>query len=128
MDEGSVLIDLKLPIIAGPEELGAPAQARHMGTFNPSLVQAPHGLCPRCAWVATLRVDPLHQCDRSSPLYHSDLSKPSAAIAWFKGTAVVVLDADWRVLGTHTWLINSPLQQVRQKEARPPYLLVPPLC
>jgi len=48
-------------------------------------------------------------------LYHSDLSKPSAAIAWFKGTAIVVLDADWRVLGTHTWLINSPLQQARQK-------------
>ena len=115
MDDGPALIDLKLPMIAGPAELGAPASARRMGTFNPSIVRAPHRLCPRCAWVAALRVDPLHQCDRSSPLYHSDLTKPSAATAWFKGTAIVVLDADWRVLGTHTWLINSPLQQARPR-------------
>lgn len=113
MDIGPINLDLGLPQIAGPALLGPPASARRVAAFNPSIVPAPYGLCPRCAWVVSLRVDPLHQCDRTSPLYQPELTKASAANAWFKGTAIVVLDDKWEPIGEHTWLINSPLQQAR---------------
>lgn len=119
LDAGPIPLNLRLRPIVGPVELGPPAEERPMGTFNPSIVEAPDGLCPRCKWVVAVRVDPLHQCNRSSPLYGREVLKMSSAIAWFKGTAILVLDAQMRTIGTHTWLINSPLQQVRPRSKQP---------
>ena len=89
-----------------------------MGIFNPSLGAAPANLCPRCAWVAAVRVDPLHQCHEASPLLRPDprMPKYTAANAWFKGTAIAVLDRDLKVLGW-TWLLNAPQHQVSQGPA-----------
>ena len=55
--------ELQLPLgaIAGPPSLGAPSSARVFSLFNPSIVAAPAGLCERCAYVASVRADPLHQ-------------------------------------------------------------------
>ena len=89
-----------------------------MGIFNPSLAKAPAKLCPRCAYVAALRIDPLHQCHEASPLLKPDPGMPKniAANAFFKGTAIAVLDQDLRVLGW-TWLLNAPQHQVSGQEA-----------
>ena len=57
-------ISLSLPSlapIAGPPSLGPPASARLFNTFNPAIARAPRKLCPRCAYVVAMRVDPLHQ-------------------------------------------------------------------
>ena len=108
-----VLIDLDLGPISGPPSLGLPATDREMGIFNPSLVAAPAGLCERCAYVAAVRVGPLHQCHEESPLLKKDPNMPkgTAANAWFKGTAIAVLDRNLAVLGW-TWLLNAPQHQV----------------
>lgn len=84
-----------------------------MGIFNPSLVQAPPSLCSRCAYVVALRVDPLHQCHVESPLLKPDVGMPknTAANAWFKGTAIAVLDRNLHVI-RWTWLLNAPQHQV----------------
>ncbi|KAL1496063.1 hypothetical protein AB1Y20_014691 [Prymnesium parvum] len=105
--------NLSLPPIEGPASLGLPATRRPMGLFNPSLVAAPPGLCPRCAYLVALRVDALHQCDDSSPLLRVDPRLPRVvpAHAWFKGTAVAALDARLRPLAW-TWLLNAPQHQV----------------
>ena len=69
--------------IVGPPSLGEAAEPRRYGAFNPSIVaiddwslredgdasQRWTGLCPRCAYVATLRVDALHQCDAPSDAF-----------------------------------------------------------
>ena len=56
--------------VTGPSSLGQSAsRRRRLHFYNPSISAAPSGLCPRCAYVATLRADVLHQCDASSPLY-----------------------------------------------------------
>ena len=104
--------------ISGPLVLGAPAQVRSFGSFNPSLVAAPAGLCPRCAYVASLRVEALHQCERTSPLFRKITTgdRPVPANAFYRGTAIVVLDEGLRVLG-YTWLITSH-NQVSDKRAR----------
>ena len=111
--EAMTLIDLDLGVISGPPSLGLPARNREMGIFNPSLVAAPANLCRRCAYVAAVRVDPLHQCHEASPLLRPDpgMPKNTAANAWFKGTAIAVLDKDLKVLGW-TWLINAPQHQL----------------
>ena len=114
LDGAPSVLDLDLGSISGPESLGPPARAREMGIFNPSLAAAPDGLCPRCAYVAALRVDPLHQCHEASPLLDpKESTEQSAANAWFKGTAIAVLDRRLRTLGW-TWLINAPQFQVSQ--------------
>ena len=63
--------------------------------------------------MVALRVDPLHQCHEASPLLKSEPGMPNgvAANAWFKGTAIAVLDAGLAVLGW-TWLLNAPQHQV----------------
>ena len=110
--------------IVGPASLGEAAEwPRRMGAFNPSIVaidawdrrqdrddEWPRwtGLCPRCAYVATLRVDALHQCDDSTPLNYP---KKRQRASWFRGTALLVLDAQLRTLA-QTWLVTSPMQQV----------------
>ena len=107
------LLDIDLGSISGPPSLGPPARAREMGIFNPSLAPAPPGLCPRCAYVAALRVDPLHQCHDASPLLkiEPDMPKVAAANAWFKGTAIAILDERLNLL-RWTWLLNAPQFQV----------------
>ena len=104
---------LEVGRVQGPAALGLPAQPRHLGTFNPSIAAAPRGLCPRCAFVVSVRVDALHQCDASSPYSRHEPGMPRvlAANAWFKGTAIAVLDERLRLL-TWTWLLSSPALQV----------------
>ena len=111
-------VDLTLPNllpIAGPPSLGAPASARIFNTFNPAIARAPRGLCPRCAYVVAMRADGLHQCNRSSPLMPPPgaprKSKAIATGAWFKGTAILVLDANLRTLGW-SWMLPRPEDQV----------------
>lgn len=101
---------LQLGAIGGPRSV----VLNELGQFNPSLVRAPSGLCPRCAWVATVRVDALHQCNASSPLY---LPKASRGANHFTGTAVVALDAQYRVIG-RTWLLNAPKDQISRAADR----------
>ncbi len=114
------LLDPDLGVISGPPSLGLPARAREMGVFNPGLVRAPANLCPRCKYVVSLRVDPLHQCHEKSPLLHKEQGMPrrSAANAYFKGTAIAVLDSELRTLGW-TWFINAPQHQVKPEGANP---------
>ena len=50
---------------------------QNYATFNPSIVPAPRGLCQRCAYVASLRVDSLHQCNNLTPL----LKRPTKPVA-----------------------------------------------
>jgi hypothetical protein len=114
----TVDLGLPLPPIAGPRSLGAPASAKVFNTFNPAIVPAPRNLCPRCAYVVALRADALHQCNRSSPLIPAHVDpkshkkpKPIATGAWFKGTAIVVLDSGLAILGW-TWMLPRPEDQV----------------
>ena len=106
-------LSLEVGRVQGPAALGLPAQPRHLGTFNPSIAAAPRGLCPRCAFVVSVRVDALHQCDASSPYSRRQPGMPRvlAANAWFKGTAIAVLDQSLQLL-TWTWLLSSPALQV----------------
>ena len=84
--------------------------------FNPSIVRAPPGLCPRCAYVVSLRADCTHQCDSGS--LYSVRSRgersPAGKTRLFRGTAIVVLDSALRRLGW-TWLINAPRNQVEPR-------------
>ena len=48
-------LTLHLGAISGPPSLGQSSRARTMRGFNPSIAPAPTGLCPRCAYVATVR-------------------------------------------------------------------------
>ena len=85
--------------------------------FGPPVDVPGAGLCPRCAYVASLRVEALHQCDRSSPLFRKIVTgrRSVPANAFFRGTAIVVLDEGLHVLG-YTWLITSH-NQVSDKRA-----------
>ena len=110
---------VKLGHIQGPEPMGIPGQAGHyMGQFNPSIVPAPEGLCPRCAYLVSLRIDPLHQCSRRSPLFTppAGLPKKTPATAWFRNTALALLDAKFEVI-TWTWLLAAPHVQINPKWA-----------
>ena len=88
--------------------------------FNPSIVRAPPGLCPRCAYVVSLRADCTHQCDSGSlySLRSRGERSPAGATRLFRGTAIVVLDSALRRLGW-TWLINAPRNQVAPRRNRP---------
>mmetsp|Transcript_50193 Transcript_50193/g.167729 ORF Transcript_50193/g.167729 Transcript_50193/m.167729 type:complete len:517 (+) Transcript_50193:41-1591(+) len=110
------LEELSLPLrpIGGPASMQQrppyPAKPRVFSVFNPAITEAPRGLCPRCTYVVALRVDAMHQCNASSPLLRRNMPQ-SAPGAWFKGTALAVLDADRRLLGW-TWLLPRPENQV----------------
>lgn len=105
-------VSINVGEFTGPPELGEPADARPVRFFNPSIVSSPAGLCPRCAYVATVRADVLHQCDSSSPLFDKRwMRKRIATAAFFKGTALLVLDAHLNVLDW-TWLISQPPKQI----------------
>ena len=103
-------LSLPLGVIGGPRGVAL----RELGQFNPSLVRAPPGLCPHCKFVMTIRVDQLHQCNASSPLY---LPKRKRGADHFIATAVAVLDFKYRVLG-RTWLMNAPKDQLSKANDR----------
>ena len=93
-----------------------PHHSRHpepARAFNPSITQAPLGLCPRCVYAVTLRVDTLHQCSSASSPYNQD--DHLLASSWFHGTAIGILDARLRMLGW-TWLLNSPEYQIASSD------------
>ena len=111
-----------------PIEVGLPAEVATLSTFgtkrdsgpktqsvksfNPSIVAAPAGLCARCAYVVSLRVDAMHQC-RGGPLTLAERQKNRRlrSKSKFRGTALAVLDAELKTLAW-TWLVNAPLHQV----------------
>ena len=90
-----------------PDQKRSPEPAR---AFNPSIALAPHGLCPRCKYAMTLRVDTLHQCDSESSPYNGGPARLANG-NWFQGTVVGILDAELRLLGW-TWLLNAPAYQI----------------
>ena len=90
-----------------PDQKRSPEPAK---AFNPSIALAPHGLCPRCKYAMTLRVDTLHQCDSESSPYNGGQARLANG-NWFQGTVVGILDAELRLLGW-TWLLNAPAYQI----------------
>ena len=80
-------------------------------TFNPSIAPAPAGLCDRCTWAISLRVDTLHQCDSTNSPYEAAHSAQLSSTNWFRGTALAIYDSAFVLLGW-TWLVNSPTYQI----------------
>ncbi len=93
-----------------PELHGRKRRPELARAFNPSIALAPRGLCPRCTYAVTLRVDTLHQCDSASSPYTHGQPRLSGS-NWFQGTVVGILDVELRLLGW-TWLLNSPTYQI----------------
>ena len=83
---------------------------QELRALNPSIAPAPPGLCKRCAYVAAVRVDALHQCPGN--IFTLPAWVEESAVEWFKHTAIVVLDAQLEPVGW-TWLLNSPDEQMR---------------
>ena len=114
LDRPAQFLHLPVPPVNGPETLGVSARNQPVRSFNPSIAEAPPGLCPRCAYVAAIRVDSQHQCDPSSPY----ITKPKgyrkrvSRFAWFRATALAVLDDHLELLGW-TWLLNAPHSQLK---------------
>lgn len=101
-------------VISGPLSNRPMALPRRMNSYNPSIAMAPEGLCPRCKYAVALRVEPLHQCDKKSPLY--DVHREGVpATAYFRGTALAILDPMLQVLG-HTWMITAPKHHIDDNE------------
>lgn len=101
-------------------DLGIPPQTFHKAPggrtyplrfFNPSIVTAPPDLCPRCAFLLTLRADCDHQCDETSLFSIRARGGKVGTQRLFRGTILVVLDSSLRRLGW-TWLLNAPRNQV----------------
>ena len=90
---------------------------QELRVLNPSIAPAPPGLCQRCAYVAAVRVDSLHQCPGS--IFTQPRWIQRSQVDWFQHTAIVVLDEQLELLGW-TWLINSPVDQVRPLGSVPP--------
>lgn len=74
--------------------------------YNPSIVPAPHGLCAKCAYLASIRLSTEHQCDASGQTL-------LAASRWsgFAGSALVALDSRLRVVAS-SWLLHAIESQV----------------
>jgi hypothetical protein len=120
LDLSSPPLSLALP---GLKAVGPPALMREKAitpsqrdtpptpvrVFNPSIAAAPTGLCPRCAFVVSLRAETLHQCSTSTSPFAS--SNRLDSTDWFRGTAIAVLDDQLQLLGW-TWFLNSPSYQI----------------
>ena len=107
--------ELRLPFseLSGPPSLGCAGSSRPAKFFNPSIARSPTGLCARCAWVAAIRVDTLHQCDSSSPW----IDRRTNGFL-YSGSAIAVLDASLALLDW-TWFLNAPYHQVAQSPNEP---------
>jgi hypothetical protein len=97
---------------SGPPQFGFRSKPHTVHAYNPSIVAAPSGLCRRCALVAAIRADVLGQCDSGSLLYDERTFAEFDPEAFFKNTAIAVLDVKLRVIAW-TWLISRPKRQVR---------------
>ena len=90
--------------------------------YNPSIAHAPRGLCPRCAFVATLRIDSMHQCIAGTSSAEANIS-PRARVRQlakrqnFRETALAVLDTQLRVLDW-TWYLACPEVQVSAADSQ----------
>jgi hypothetical protein len=113
LPERLVPLAIDFGVISGPLSNRPMALPRHMHSWNPSIAMAPAGLCPRCKYAVAIRVEPLHQCDRRSPLYEGRGNVP--ATAYFRGTALAILDPMLKVLA-HTWMITAPKHHIDPKE------------
>ena len=90
--------------------------------YNPSIARAPRGLCPRCAFVATVRVDSLHQCSAGTNSPEASISswarvRQLARRQNFRETALAVLDTQLRVLDW-TWYLPCPEVQVSPADSQ----------
>ena len=92
--------------LSGRPSIRLPAKA-----FNPSIAHAPRDLCPLCAYIISLRVDTLHQCDTESSPYTRTAAGRRVLPDSFRGTAIGLLDSRLRLL-RWTWLMNSPRHQI----------------
>jgi len=106
---------LRLPAGKGDGTLTARA-------YNPSIAHAPRGLCPRCAFVATLRIDSMHQCGAGTNSAEANISayarvKQLARRQNFRETALAVLDTQLRVLDW-TWYLACPEVQVSAADSQ----------
>jgi len=101
------LLDLPTQYLnfGGPITLGISARPHSMKAYNPSVIKL-HHMCTICAFAVAFRVDAMHQCDRTSPLYIKNNRG-----TWFRGTAIAIYDANWKRVGV-TWFINAPWTQL----------------
>ena len=83
-----------------------PRLAEPPRVFNPSIIAAPDGLCPRCKYLVSLRVSNLHQCGATPPT-----PSTPAHNALFAANAILALDGEFRVVASN-WLVNSLENQV----------------
>ena len=105
------LVDFEPPD-AMPERFPGQKKSRKkrpLRAFNPSIAHAPAGLCPRCKWAVSLRIDQLHQCDGQSPFQSA--GEELHMTEWFQGTAIAIFDARLNLLGW-TWMLNAPSYQI----------------
>ena len=90
--------------------------------YNPSIAHAPRGLCPRCAFVATMRIDSMDQCSAATSSAEASIS-PRARVRQlekrqnFRETALAVLDTQLRVLDW-TWYLACPEVQVSAADSQ----------
>ena len=116
----STSIPLRLP---GLSDIGPPPAMptkkskakRPVRLFNPSLARAPAGLCPKCTWAISLRVDQLHQCSSETSPYTAGQAL-LGSVDWFQATAIAILDAELKLLGW-TWMVNAPSYQIAAASA-----------
>lgn len=104
-------LSIGIGTIRAPVDVGGNG-TREVGTYNPSIARAPRGLCPRCAFVATVRVDEMHQCGAGTSAPLPELRKG----LMFRSTALAALDANLRVLAW-TWYLACPEVQVTSDPA-----------
>ena len=92
---------LRFGPIATEENARCRIKALEPQGFNPSIVRAPAGLCPKCAYAVAVRAETMHQCFGRGQ-----------RLRGFRGTAVAVLDAELAVLDW-AWYVNDPWAQFR---------------
>lgn len=91
-------------LVRYPLQFDSSNRSAAVEAYNPSVARVPPSIaaqCGRCAFVAVLRVDGIHQCQ----------SRPHDRRHFFRGTALAVLDAALGVVAW-TWLLPCPEVQV----------------
>jgi hypothetical protein len=120
-------VRLELPglkAVSAPKDLpnrSANAVAAEVHAYNPSIARAPRGLCPRCAFVVSVRVDAVHGCQREmrgSRTRTRRRVRLASRYREFHGSAIALLDANLDLLGW-TWFLNAPMLQVASAATDP---------
>lgn len=83
----------------------AAIKARPMHAYNPSIIAAPEGLCPTCAYIVSLRASTLHQCDSKG--------LDGASATHIAGTVILALDSSFETLASTVLLNNLEAQLTR---------------